>query len=114
MYSDSGLSLLLSAGSDRERRPCRATAASAQAPVTIFPRSLSTRCRSQPGAIMRHISRANPALMQPLEPRVLFSGEPLDLVNLNGTLLFTVNDGVHGRELWKSDGTAAGTAMVKD
>jgi ELWxxDGT repeat protein len=33
---------------------------------------------------------------------------------VNGTLFFTADDGVHGRELWKSDGTAAGTALVKD
>src|SRR4029450_9400382 len=36
------------------------------------------------------------------------------LVNVNGTLFFTADDGVHGRELWKSDGTSAGTVMVKD
>ncbi|MBV8386489.1 MAG: hyalin, partial [Acidimicrobiia bacterium] len=36
------------------------------------------------------------------------------LTNVNGTLFFSANDGMHGRELWKSDGTAAGTVMVKD
>src|SRR5258706_4699149 len=36
------------------------------------------------------------------------------LANVNGTLFFTANDGVHGYELWKSDGSAAGTTMVKD
>ena len=33
---------------------------------------------------------------------------------MNGTLFFTANDGVSGNELWKSDGTAAGTVLVKD
>jgi ELWxxDGT repeat protein len=36
------------------------------------------------------------------------------LVNVNGTLFFKVNDGIHGTELWKSDGTDAGTLLVKD
>src|SRR5262245_36420301 len=39
---------------------------------------------------------------------------PSVLTNVNGTVYFTANDGVHGRELWKSDGTAAGTVLVKD
>ena len=33
---------------------------------------------------------------------------------MNGTLFFAANDGMHGVELWKSDGTAAGTVLVKD
>lgn len=36
------------------------------------------------------------------------------LTNVNGTLFFSADDGIHGRELWKSDGTAAGTVLVKD
>ncbi len=39
---------------------------------------------------------------------------PRSLVNVNGTLYFQATDNVTGAELWKSDGTAAGTVMVKD
>ena len=33
---------------------------------------------------------------------------------VGGKLFFTVNDGKHGTKVWKSDGTKAGTLMVKD
>jgi ELWxxDGT repeat protein len=47
-------------------------------------------------------------------PLVPNSSNPSYLTNVNGTLFFTADDGVHGRELWKSDGTAAGTTLIKD
>ena len=39
---------------------------------------------------------------------------PRDLINLDGTLLFTADDGTDGRELWKSGGTTATTELVED
>jgi ELWxxDGT repeat protein len=37
-----------------------------------------------------------------------------ELLDGGAVLYFTADDGVHGPELWRSDGTAAGTWMVKD
>ena len=42
------------------------------------------------------------------------SSFPTYLTKVGSTLFFAANDGVHGTELWKTDGTAAGTKMVKD
>jgi len=39
---------------------------------------------------------------------------PSNLTNVNGTLFFSRFDGTRGAELWKSDGTEAGTVLVKD
>ena len=65
---------------------------------------------------------------EPLEPRWLLAApelvyelhtntapsQPTPPVELNGAYYFTANDGVHGRELWRTDGTPAGTTMVKE
>lgn len=42
------------------------------------------------------------------------SSSPSGLTDYNGTLLFRANDGIHGVELWRSDGSESGTVMVKD
>ena len=42
------------------------------------------------------------------------SSTPQSFCNVNGTFFFTVDDGTHGRELWKTDGTPDGTMMVAD
>jgi ELWxxDGT repeat protein len=42
------------------------------------------------------------------------SGLPGGITDVHGLLYFAVDDGVHGVELWQSDGTAAGTVMVQD
>src|SRR6478672_10323876 len=53
-----------------------------------------------------------------LEDRRLLSAsaavDPQDLTVVGNRVFFTADDGVHGRELWVSDGSSAGTHMVKD
>ncbi|MFD2522794.1 3-coathanger stack domain-containing protein [Emticicia soli] len=43
-----------------------------------------------------------------------FSNYNRPFLNVNGTLFFLANSGPEGFELWKSDGTANGTMLVKD
>ena len=40
--------------------------------------------------------------------------QPNDLTMVGNTLYFSADDGVHGTQLWSTNGTAAGTAMVAD
>ena len=42
------------------------------------------------------------------------SGQPYNLTAVNNMLYFTADDGISGRELWKSDGTNVGTILLKD
>ena len=42
------------------------------------------------------------------------SSGPKQLTAVGNRLIFTANDGVHGDELWSSDGTRDGTILLKD
>ncbi len=53
----------------------------------------------------------NEHLLSPSHPATL---DPRSLTDFNGTLYFTMNDNVHGYEMWKTNGTDAGTSFVKD
>jgi ELWxxDGT repeat protein len=62
------------------------------------------------------------ALIETLEPRWLLTyfGDfgnaktPSNITIANGAVLYLNDDGTHGTEIWRSDGTPAGTALVKD
>ena len=64
---------------------------------------------------------------EPLEQRLLLSvsllkdinaitasSDPSSMVEVNGAYYFAADDGLTGPELWKTDGTEAGTVLVKD
>jgi len=42
------------------------------------------------------------------------SSDILAFTQVNGVTVFIADDGVHGRELWATDGTTIGTALVED
>lgn len=42
------------------------------------------------------------------------NSEPLNLYAVGSTLFFTATTSAHGRELWRSDGTAGGTVRISD
>ncbi len=44
----------------------------------------------------------------------LGSSDPGGFTRAGGVVYFSADDGVHGRELWKTDGTEDGTVLVKD
>lgn len=53
------------------------------------------------------------APVQPL-PAAPFNGGTGYMLGVGDTLFFAADDGVHGTELWKTDGTVQGTVLVKD
>jgi ELWxxDGT repeat protein len=48
------------------------------------------------------------------DPSVSSPESPDRLTSVGRKLFFTADDGTHGIELWRSDGTEAGTVLVKD
>jgi ELWxxDGT repeat protein len=73
----------------------------------------SEELSSQASADWRPCNTA-PILVADIRPGATGS-RPRELVHGDGVLFFTAEDGVHGRELWKSSGIGgAGTVMVKD
>jgi ELWxxDGT repeat protein len=52
--------------------------------------------------------------VEPQEPQIAASRSGRRRIAWNGKLFFTALDASHGKELWVSDGTAAGTGLVAD
>lgn len=59
-------------------------------------------------------SGGDPVRLAVLYDRASVVPAPQYLTAMNGALYFWAHDGVHGYELWKSDGTPEGTGMLKE
>jgi ELWxxDGT repeat protein len=104
------------------RRATQEAGPLAQQPIRFAPRWAEHECKEMKVITQKGNVRAR-AGFESLEARRLLSANlvadyggiyPTDSVIVNGVSFFAANDGVHGMELWKSDGTADGTAIVKD
>jgi ELWxxDGT repeat protein len=58
------------------------------------------------------VSASGATLVRDIKP--IGGSDPWTLVKAGDRVFFSANDGEHGRELWVSDGTGAGTRLVKD
>ena len=73
---------------------------------------------AQTGEPARRVLDLNPGADSSLFYQVSFPNNPelfsSLLADLDGDLIFSADDGVHGTELWRTDGTAYGTTLVRD
>ena len=92
-------------GHSRRPRWSRRHDRRAKQPVPTLPRLEPLEDRLLPSFALRPLADLVPSLA---------NSSPSGFTDVNGTAFFAANDGMHGDELWESDGTAAGTFLVKD
>ena len=125
---DDALEVLMAAGdsSVAETQPAPAT------PTGAPGDRRSARAASQSGSVLVFAGQGVDANGEPVGRELLYtdgattgllkdiypgarSSSPTDFFQLqDGRVLFVANDGVHGRELWVTDGSTAGTQQVGD
>lgn len=87
--------------------------------ITIFGNSIYFSANT-PSSIVtgggREVWRAREDVVTPLKDIMPGSGSsnPADFTVVGNTLYFTANSPTNGRELWKTDGTPAGTTIVRN
>jgi ELWxxDGT repeat protein len=84
-------------------------------------RSPGPRVRKRSGRLTLQTEALEDRLLPSLSPMLLLAinpsfanSNPKSFTQVNNLVFFQADDGVHGPELWASNGTAAGTFLVKD
>lgn len=66
-------------------------------------------------SLLAFVLAATPYLVKDINLKTApVSSNAVFLATIGSTTYFAADDGMHGKELWKTDGTEAGTVMVKD
>lgn len=61
----------------------------------------------------RLLPSGSPHLLKDINPSAA-SSSPSSIVSIGSVVYFAAKDATHGTELWRSDGTAPGTVLLKD
>ena len=80
--------------------------------LDIQPRAYNQKTWTPPVATSRAVTTSGAVL--PPDPWVTAGSQPRDVTVFNGRAVFTAFDETHGRQVWSSDGTAAGTWRISD
>lgn len=80
--------------------------------LDIQPRAYDRQTWTPPSATSRVTTRM--IVLPPLNPWVTAGSQPADVTIFNGRAVFTAFDEAHGRQVWSSDGTPAGTWRISD
>lgn len=80
--------------------------------LDIQPRAYRQDTWTPPAATSRVQTRT--LVVVPPDPWVTAGSQPADVTVFNGRVVFTAFDETHGRQVWSSDGTAAGTWRISD
>jgi ELWxxDGT repeat protein len=80
--------------------------------LDIQPRAYNQETWTPPVATSRATTRSG--LVVPPNPWVTAGSQPGDFTVFNGRVVFTAFDETHGRQVWSSDGTAAGTWRLSE
>jgi len=82
--------------------------------ITLTTLIFSNQLRAQQFHLVKDINTSKNSSPVSNTPTFFYSDELRPYVVLNGAAFFVADDGIHGKELWQSNGTAAGTSMVAD